>query len=143
MARKGTDIFAAYTAHGATDGESWHPQLNYVGMQWVQVTGLPDGCTPTKRTITGLHLHADVPVAGSYQTPYGEAAAEWTLKDGTFRLTVHVPPNTTVEVRIPKGPRASTDAPRGADLRGTEGDRTVYSVGSGTYSFAVRGVRPA
>ncbi|MGW0819122.1 family 78 glycoside hydrolase catalytic domain [Streptomyces viridiviolaceus] len=65
---RGTDIFAAYTAHGGTDGESWHPQLNYFGMQWVQVTGLPDGYTPTKRTITGLQLHADVPAAGSLTT---------------------------------------------------------------------------
>ena len=31
--------------HGraSAGGETWHPDFNYFGMQWVQVTGLPDG----------------------------------------------------------------------------------------------------
>ncbi|MFD9204436.1 alpha-L-rhamnosidase C-terminal domain-containing protein, partial [Streptomyces anthocyanicus] len=78
-------------------------------------------------------------VAGTYRTPYGEAASEWTLKDGTFRLTVRIPPNTTAEVRVPKGTRAAQAAPRGADLQRTEGDRTVYRVPSGTYTFTSHG----
>ncbi|MDQ0772747.1 alpha-L-rhamnosidase [Streptomyces aurantiacus] len=77
-------------------------------------------------------------VEGSYLTPYGEATSQWTLKDDTFRLTVQVPPNTTAEIRIPKGTRASQDVPRGADLQGTEGDRAVYKVPSGTYTFTTR-----
>ncbi|MFI9781864.1 alpha-L-rhamnosidase C-terminal domain-containing protein [Streptomyces sp. NPDC051956] len=82
-------------------------------------------------------------VEGSYQTPYGEVASEWTLKDDTFRLTIQVPPNTTAEVRVPKGGTNSPDAPRGADFQRVEGERAVYKVGSGTYDFTVRGVHPA
>jgi alpha-L-rhamnosidase len=66
--RRGTDIFAAYTTHGDPRGETWHPQFNYFGMQWVQVTGLPEGYTPTSRTITGLRVHASTPAAGDVST---------------------------------------------------------------------------
>ncbi|MEU3788535.1 family 78 glycoside hydrolase catalytic domain [Streptomyces fructofermentans] len=88
------------------------------------------------RTVGDL-THVD----GTYRTPYGEAASEWTLKDGTFRLTVRIPPNTTAEVRVPKGTRTSRDVPGGADFQRTEGDRAVYTVPSGTYTFTARGVR--
>lgn len=82
-------------------------------------------------------------VEGSYRTPYGEATSRWTLKDGTFRLTVQVPPNTTAEIRVPTGSRAPHEVPRTADFQRVEGDRTVYTVTSGTYSFTVRGVHAA
>ncbi|MBE8472156.1 family 78 glycoside hydrolase catalytic domain [Streptomyces justiciae] len=67
-ASRGTDVFAAYTAHGETPDETWHPQFHYFGMQWLQVTGLPEGYTPTADTVTGLQLHADVPAAGDVRT---------------------------------------------------------------------------
>lgn len=67
-AARGTDLFATYTTYGDPDGETWHPRFHYLGMQWVQVTGLPPGCTRTEDTLTGLQLHADVPVAGDVRT---------------------------------------------------------------------------
>ncbi|WP_405741978.1 glycoside hydrolase family 78 protein [Streptomyces sp. NBC_00028] len=67
-AARGTDVFAAYTTHGATVDETWHPRFHYFGMQWIQVTGLPEGYTPTRDTITGLQIHADVPAAGDVRT---------------------------------------------------------------------------
>ena len=65
---RGTDVFATYTTHGAARGESWQPQFHYFGMRWVEVTGLPDGHTPTADTVTGLQIHADVPPAGDVRT---------------------------------------------------------------------------
>ncbi|QNP75222.1 family 78 glycoside hydrolase catalytic domain [Streptomyces roseirectus] len=65
---RGTDVFAAYTAHGAARGETWQPQFHYFGMQWLQVTGLPEGYSPGPDTVTGLQIHADVPVAGDVRT---------------------------------------------------------------------------
>ena len=44
------------------------PDFNYFGMQWVQVTGLPEGYVPTRDTITGLRVQADTPVAGDVVT---------------------------------------------------------------------------
>ncbi|MFF5652140.1 family 78 glycoside hydrolase catalytic domain [Streptomyces collinus] len=67
-AARGTDVCAAYTTHGDRRGESWHPQFHYFGMQWLQVTGLPEGYVPTRETVTGLQIHADVPTAGSVRT---------------------------------------------------------------------------
>jgi alpha-L-rhamnosidase len=80
-------------------------------------------------------------VEGSYQTPYGEVASQWTLKEGTFRLKVQVPPNTSAEVRVPIGGQASHDTPKGATFRGIEGDRAVYTVPAGTYDFTARELR--
>ncbi|WP_406470437.1 family 78 glycoside hydrolase catalytic domain [Streptomyces sp. NBC_01615] len=67
-AARGTNVFAAYTTYGDERGESWHPQFHYFGMQWLQVTGLPEGYVPTLDTVTGLQIHADVPDAGSVRT---------------------------------------------------------------------------
>jgi alpha-L-rhamnosidase len=66
--RRGTDLFNTYTTAGVPGGESWHPDFNYFGMQWVQVTGLPEGYVPTTATITGLRLQAATPVAGRVTT---------------------------------------------------------------------------
>ena len=61
---RGVDLFNTYTTAGGRS-ETWHPNFNYFGMQWVQVTGLPDGFTPTKDLITGVRLPADTPIAGN------------------------------------------------------------------------------
>ncbi|KAL1857493.1 hypothetical protein Daus18300_010358 [Diaporthe australafricana] len=63
---RGSDLFYTYTTAGRAGGESWHPQFNYFGMQWVQVTGLPAGLEPTPELITGLRLQANVPAAGTF-----------------------------------------------------------------------------
>ena len=64
--RRGVDLFNTYTAHGGQRGESWHPRFNYFGMQWVQVTGLPEGYVPTTELITGVRLQAATPSAGEF-----------------------------------------------------------------------------
>ncbi|WP_309238577.1 family 78 glycoside hydrolase catalytic domain [Actinoplanes aureus] len=65
---RGIDLFNTYTTAGLRGGEAWRPDFNYFGMQWVQVTGLPEGYVPTKDTITGLRVQADTPIAGSVST---------------------------------------------------------------------------
>lgn len=65
---RGTDLFYTYTTSGRLGGESWHPEFNYFGMQWVQVTGLPDDFEPCLDLITGLRLQADVPAAGTFSS---------------------------------------------------------------------------
>jgi alpha-L-rhamnosidase len=61
---RGRDLFNTYTTSGTDAGRNWHPDFNYFGMQWVQVTGLPGGYTPTKDLITGLRLQAATPTTG-------------------------------------------------------------------------------
>ncbi|MDA0181346.1 family 78 glycoside hydrolase catalytic domain [Solirubrobacter phytolaccae] len=65
---RGSDIFATYTTRGAAGGETWHPKFNYFAMQYLQVTGLPAGFTPTTDLVRGLQLFADVPKAGDVET---------------------------------------------------------------------------
>ncbi|MFB4269829.1 family 78 glycoside hydrolase catalytic domain [Nonomuraea sp. GTA35] len=65
---RGRDLFNTYTAAGLRGGERWHPDFNYFGMQWVQVTGLPEGHTPDRDLIKGVRLQADTPVAGQVTT---------------------------------------------------------------------------
>jgi alpha-L-rhamnosidase len=65
---RGQDLFNTYTAYGDRRGESWHPQFNYFGMQWVQVTGLPEGYVPTRELISGIRLQADTPVASEFRS---------------------------------------------------------------------------
>jgi alpha-L-rhamnosidase len=66
--RRGVDLFNTYTTGGLAGGETWHPDFNYFGMQWVQVTGLPEGYVPTADTITGLRVQAATAVAGAVVT---------------------------------------------------------------------------
>ncbi|MFJ8010018.1 family 78 glycoside hydrolase catalytic domain [Streptomyces fagopyri] len=67
-ASRGTNVFATYTTRGNRHGETWHPRFHYFGMQWIQVTGLPAGYTPTGKTLTALQLHAATPTAGTITT---------------------------------------------------------------------------
>ncbi|MFF5081781.1 family 78 glycoside hydrolase catalytic domain [Actinoplanes sp. NPDC000266] len=62
---RGVDLFTTYTTFGGRS-ETWHPNFNYFGMQWVQVTGLPAGFAPGKDLVTGVRLQADTPVAGTF-----------------------------------------------------------------------------
>jgi alpha-L-rhamnosidase len=65
---RGRDLFNTYTTAGIAGGEKWRPDFNYFGMQWVQVTGLPEGFVPTTDLIKGLRLQAATPEAGGVAT---------------------------------------------------------------------------
>jgi alpha-L-rhamnosidase len=64
---RGTDMFNTYTAAGGGP-ETWRPDFQYFGMQFLQVTGLPEGYPVTTDLITGLRLMGDTPFAGSVTT---------------------------------------------------------------------------
>ena len=66
--RRGVDLFNTYTTAGISGGETWTPDFNYFGMQWLQVTGLPEGYVPTRETVKGLRLQAATPPAGEVTT---------------------------------------------------------------------------
>ncbi|PSK34964.1 hypothetical protein B9Z65_1547 [Elsinoe australis] len=67
-ASRGTDLFYNYTTAGREGSESNHPRFHYFGMQWVQVTGLPNDFQPTSETITGLRVQGNVPIAGTFNS---------------------------------------------------------------------------
>lgn len=67
-------------------------------------------------------------------------------RDGEFNLKVTVPVNTVAEVHVPAKTRGSVteggkpaDAAKGVQFLRMEDGAAVFEVGSGSYSFSVRG----
>ncbi|WP_176444669.1 family 78 glycoside hydrolase catalytic domain [Paenibacillus herberti] len=80
---------------------------------------------------------------GEYKSIYGEIKSGWEREGAAFKLNVTIPVNTTATVYVPAvDPSTVSEGGKPADeavgvqfLR-MEGDKAVYSVGSGSYSFA-------
>ncbi|MET7425769.1 family 78 glycoside hydrolase catalytic domain [Dactylosporangium sp. NPDC005555] len=85
---RGRDLFNTYTTAGLGGGETWHPDFNYFGMQWVQVTGLPTGYVPAKHLVKGLRLQAAVPVAGEMSTSNARVNRIHTMSRYSFASNV-------------------------------------------------------
>ncbi|WP_127505964.1 alpha-L-rhamnosidase [Actinoplanes solisilvae] len=84
---RGVDLFNTYTTFGGRT-ETWHPRFNYFGMQWVQVTGLPEGFTPTKELITGVRLQANTPVAGTFSSSNARVNRVHTMSRYSFAANI-------------------------------------------------------
>jgi alpha-L-rhamnosidase len=110
------------------------------------------------QTLAGIHYDAAQPgfqhillkphpvgdlkwAKASHDSVYGRITSEWTIKDGEFRWTVVVPPNTKATVYVPadapenvrEGQLPASEAD-GVRLLGDEPD-AVFSIGSGEYTF--------
>jgi alpha-L-rhamnosidase len=98
-----------YTLRGDTAGETWSPRFTYHGFQYVELTGLT--AAPGLDAITGLVLHNDTPLAGSFECSDPVLTqlarnAQWTQR-ANF-------------VEIP------TDCPQRDERLGWMGDAQVY-----------------
>ena len=81
---------------------------------------------------------------GSIATVRGEVAASWVKsQNGGFDLRVTIPPNSTATVEVPAASGSSVSvngamsSVPGVQEVGRTSTRAIYTVGSGTYSFAV------
>jgi hypothetical protein len=81
-------------------------------------------------------------VKASLDSIHGEIASEWNWVDGSFVLKVIIPANTIATVFVPANSscevmESGVPATNNPDviLLGREGDRTIYTVGSGRYEF--------
>ncbi len=83
-----------YTLRGDPAGESWSPRFTYHGFQYVEVTGLT--AKPGPDLITGLVLHNDTPLAGSFEcsdpilTQFGRNA-QWTQRANFVEIPTDCP----------------------------------------------------
>ncbi|MGI5195638.1 family 78 glycoside hydrolase catalytic domain [Streptomyces sp. CA-288835] len=85
--------------------------------------------------------------SGSLKTVYGLLSSKWNAaRDGEFDLKVTVPVSTVAEVHVPAKTRGavteggrSADAAKGVRFLRMEDGAAVFEVGSGSYSFGVRG----
>lgn len=78
--------------------------------------------------------------AASYQTPRGAVASSWSRSGGTLRLDVTIPPGAPARVEVPLlGGTTRPEAMPGATWIGIQDGRGVFEVGSGHWTFTVRG----
>jgi alpha-L-rhamnosidase len=78
----------------------------------------------------------------SYDSINGKIVSDWRLEDGTFKLDVTIPTNTTATVYVPaesaesvtESGRPATSAEGLRFLRIKQG-KAVFAVGSGHYRF--------
>jgi hypothetical protein len=83
-------------------------------------------------------------VKASVHTLYGTISSSWKKKQGGLLLEIKVPANTTATVHLPASPGAvikeggkPVTRSKGVQALAPEGGRTVFGVGSGSYSFFV------
>jgi len=79
---------------------------------------------------------------GSYDSPYGRIISDWKIDGDRFTLHVVIPANSSATVEIPNSRpetvRESGKPPgtaNGVTFLRQEGDRTIYAVGAGDYTF--------
>jgi hypothetical protein len=78
----------------------------------------------------------------SLDSVQGRIESAWRIENGTFRLAVTIPPNSTARIYVPseeagdikESGRPAAGSP-GVEFAGREADRAVFSVGSGRYVF--------
>ena len=54
-----------YILKGDPNGETWTPEFTYHGFQYIELTGFPG--TPDASTVTGIVIHSDTPLHGSFE----------------------------------------------------------------------------
>jgi alpha-L-rhamnosidase len=108
-----------YVCKGAPEGEVFTPRFTFHGFQYVEVSNFPG--RPSPDTITGLVLHSDTPMAGTFECsdPMVNqlfSNVVWTQRANFLDLP--------------------TDCPQRDERMGWTGDAQVY-VGTATYNADV------
>jgi alpha-L-rhamnosidase len=127
-------------ANGATTAwESWtgqshiHDTLISIGAWFTEgVAGIrSDGATPGfKRFVIKPAVVGDLTFAkAKYRTIHGEIVSDWRIENGTFKLTVVVPPGTTATVFVPGA--GEVKAPRAVARK----DNRTFEAPAGTHAF--------
>ena len=131
-------------ANGATTSwESWtgqshiHDTLISIGAWFTEgVAGIrSDGKSPGfKHFVIKPAVVGDLTFAKArYRSIHGEIISDWRIENGTFKLSVTVPPGTTATVFVPGEGPVRTQARRSPSAGGG-GDRS-FEVAAGTHSF--------
>lgn len=101
----------------------------------------PDPNAPGfKHVLISPHPAGDLTYArASHESAYGRIESGWTRKDGTFRLEVKIPANTSATVTLPAEAKATiTEGGKPATLTGRTTTHAMVEIGSGHYVFEVR-----
>ena len=74
----------------------------------------------------------------SYDSVRGKIVSDWKIDQGLLTLSVTLPANTTGEIYVPIQGDNAVQAPEGVTFKDRTGGYTIYSVGSGTYTFTTK-----
>jgi alpha-L-rhamnosidase len=131
-------------ANGATTSwEGWtgqshiHDTLISIGAWFTEgLAGIrSDGRSPGfKHFIVKPSVVGDLTFAkAKYRSIHGEIVSDWRIENGTFTLSVTVPPGTTATVFVPGEGPVRTQARRSPSAGGSGG--RSYEVAAGTHAF--------
>jgi len=112
---------------------------NLAGIK-AKIPGFKEIIMKPETSISGLNY-----VDASFNSPYGKINSNWKKEKNTFSWTISIPANTSAEVYLPATNQKSISE-SGKNITKTEGvkfirqdgDRMVYKVNSGSYSFQIR-----
>lgn len=107
-----------YTLAGSGT-EIWEPKFTFHGFRYVEVTGYPG--TPSSDSITGVVLHSDMPVAGSFECSN-------PMVNQLFRNIVWSQRGNFIEI--------PTDCPQRDERLGWTGDAQIF-IRTATYNMDV------
>lgn len=137
-------------AHGATAlTESWqaydnvsnnHFMLGHI-MEWL-FSGL-GGIRQSEESVAFGDIVIDPQVVGdvtsartAFESVHGRIVSEWRLTDGRYSLRVEIPANTTATIVLPTADTANVAIfGEGVTLKSVANGKSMWSVGSGDYSF--------
>jgi alpha-L-rhamnosidase len=129
-------------ANGATTSwEGWtgqshiHDTLISIGAWFTEgLAGIQsDGTSPGfKHFVIKPAVVGDLTfVKGKYNSIHGEIISDWRIDNGTFKLSVTVPPGTTATVFVPGKGLVRTAERRSSDRSGNRS----FEIAPGTHSF--------
>lgn len=78
---------------------------------------------------------------GRYRSARGPVLSEWRKANGRLTLTVELPPGVSADVWVPARPAdvleggAPAEKATGVSLHGTAGGTSIFTIGSGRYTF--------
>jgi alpha-L-rhamnosidase len=98
-----------YILRGDPQGETWSPRFTYHGFQYVELSGLP--VRPELDAVTGLVLHSDTPLTGTFACSDPVLTRFWRNTQWTQRANF---------IELP------TDCPQRDERFGWMGDAQVY-----------------
>jgi len=148
MNRRDFPSFGYNIERGATTlWEDWigndshsHPMFGSVTAWFFKSLGgiNPDPKSPGfKHIIIKPNIVSEIDfVNTTYPSQYGEIKSNWKTKNGTFKLHVTIPPNTSASVFVPTGniDHVSTDHSK-VKFIGFENNFAHYEISSGEYDF--------
>jgi len=101
------------------------------------VTGLQIGKPGYKHILLKPEPSAKFSFAkATFETMYGQVLSEWEVKDGTMRVHVKIPANTTAAVTLPQAhPEDVKQDGKPLTGAGNDANGTTVQLGSGDYTF--------